>query len=147
MSTLRDTHFKIATRLRLVVPLCTNDNCGAPRLSVQSIAGVLEARRRRRNCGKLSVAAQVSQPTSNEKTAEFAPGDFRRISQHRGVAGDLPVHLDVVVTSTMHKQANEWHAAGEGEPVSREVAERGNDEILGCTARLVSLAFESQARW
>ena len=55
------------------------------------------------------------------KTAEFPPGDFRWISRHwRGVAGDLSVRLDVVVTSTMHNHANEWHVWGEGEPVLRE---------------------------
>ena len=65
--------------------------------------------------------------------------------------GDLPVHLDVVVTSSIHNHAHEWQVASEGVAVAREerqkLREWGNDEILGCTARLVPLAFESQGRW
>ena len=65
MSTLHDTRFKIATRLRLMVPLCAHETrcacaptstgamCGAsmepmaPRSLVQPGADVMEARRHR----------------------------------------------------------------------------------------------------
>ena len=56
----------------------------------------------------------VSQPTSNKKAAEFPPGDFRQISDVycRGV--------DVVVTSSIHNHAHEWHVANTGVAVARE---------------------------
>ena len=88
-----------------------------------------------------------------QKAVEFPPGDKRRISDGycRGVAGDFPVHLDVVVTSSIHNHAHEWQVASEGVAVAREerrkLCEWGYDEILGCTAKLVPLAFESQGRW
>ena len=89
-----------------------------------------------------------------QKAAEFPPGEFRRVSDVycRGVAGDLPVHLDVVVTSSVHNHAGERQIACEG--VSRRTrgapeAPRigGADEISECRVRLVPLAFESQGRW
>ena len=92
-------------------------------------------------------------PHVKQKAAEFPPGDFGRISDVfcRGVAGDLPVHLDVVVMSSIHNHAHEWHIANVGVAAVREerrnLREWGYDEILGCTARLVPLAFESQGRW
>ena len=61
------------------------------------------------------------------------------------------MHLDVVVTSSTHNHTHEWQVASEGVAVAREecrkLREWRNDEILGCTARLVPLAFESQGRW
>ena len=51
--------------------------------------------------------------TSSKNEAEFTPGEFRRISDVccRGVAGDLPVHLNEVVTSSVHNHSNEWQVA------------------------------------
>ena len=88
-----------------------------------------------------------------QKAAEFPPGDSWRISDVycTGVAGDVPVHLDVVVTSSIHNHANEWQIASDTVAVAREerpkFREWGNDEILGCTATLVPLVFESQGCW
>ena len=47
-----------------------------------------------------------------------------------------------MVTSSMHTHAQEWQVASEGAAVTPEAT-----RILGCTARLVPLAFESQGRW
>ena len=57
-----------------------------------------------------------------QKAAEFPPGGYRRISDVycRGVAGDLSVHLGVVVTSSIHNHAHEWHVANAGVAVARE---------------------------
>ena len=88
-----------------------------------------------------------------QKAAEFPPGEFRLVSDVycRDVGLDLPVHLDVVVTSSVHNRTGEWEIAGEGVAVAREerrkFREWGADEISGCTARLVPMAFESQGRW
>ena len=169
--TLHDTHFKIATRLCLMVPLCAHETrcacaptitgalCGTSMepvahhaLSLQSgaeqwrhdvIAETWQA-----ICRDAGLSAHLKQ-----KVAEFPAGEFRRISDVycRGVSGDLPVHLDVVVTSSIHNHANEWQIANQGVAVAREerrkLREWGYDEILGYTARLVPLAFESRGRW
>ena len=90
----------------------------------------------------------------NKPAEELGPGqkellhrlqaDFRCLLQRRRRGS--PVHLDVVVTSSIHNHAHEWHVASEGVAVAREerrkLREWGHDEILGCTAR-----FESQGRW
>ena len=86
-----------------------------------------------------------------KQKAEFPPGEFRRVSDVycRGVAVDLQVHLDVVVTSSVHNQTGEWQIAGEGVTVAREerrkLREWEADEISGCTARLVPLPSRAKA--
>ena len=88
-----------------------------------------------------------------QKPAEFSPGEHRRISDAccRGVAGDLPVHLDVVVTSSIHNHANEWQFASEGVAVAREERRKfaNGETTKSWDARRDSspLAFESQGRW
>ena len=61
------------------------------------------------------------------------------------------MHLEVVVTSSIHNHAHEWQVASECVAVAREERRKlrgwGYDEILGRTARLIPLAFESQGRW
>ena len=61
------------------------------------------------------------------------------------------MHLDVVVTSSIHNHAHEWQVANAGVAEAREERRKprewGYDEILACTARLIPLAFESQGRW
>ena len=61
------------------------------------------------------------------------------------------MYLDVVMTSSIHNHAHEWQVASEGVAVAREerrkLREWGDEEILGCTARLVPVAFGSQGRW
>ena len=85
-----------------------------------------------------------------QKGVEFPPGDFRRVSEFhfRSVAGDKPVHLDVVMTSSVHNHAREWQIAGDGAAVAREerwkLSGWGHDDITSRTARLVPLAFACQ---
>ena len=163
--------FKIAARLRLMVHLCAHETrCACAATSTGAMCGTsmeplahhallcsraqmswrhdVVAETWQAICRDAGLSAHLKQ-----KAAEFPPGDFRRISDVycRGVAGDLPVHLDVVVTSSIHNHAHEWHIANVGVAVAREerrnLREWGYDEILGCTARLVPLAFESQGRW
>ena len=149
-STLHDTHSKIATRLRLMVPLCAHETrcacaptstgamCGT---SMEPLAHHALLCSRAQMSWRHDVIAETWQAAHlKQKAAQFPTGDYRRISDVfcRGVAGDLP-HLDVVVTSSIHNHALEWQVASEGVAVAREERpkprEWGYDEILGCTAR------------
>ena len=139
-STLHDTHFKIATRLRLMVPLCAHGTrCACAPTSTGAMCGTsmeppahhallcsreqmlwrhdVIAETWQASCRHAGLSAQLKQ-----KAAEFPLGDCRMISDVycRGVAGDLSVHLYVVVTSWTHNHAHEWQVASEGVAVARE---------------------------
>ena len=139
-SILHDTHFKIAARLRLMVPLCAHETrCASAPASTGAMCGtsmeplphhVLLCSRAQMSW-RHNVIAETWQDTCRDaglsahlkqKAAEFPPGDFRQISDVccGGVAVDLPVHLDVVVTSSIHNHAHEWHVANAGVAAARE---------------------------
>ena len=89
-----------------------------------------------------------------QRAAEFPPGEnVRRESDVycRGVGGDLPVHADVVVTSSAHCRAGRWEVNGDGVAVAREARRKqrewGDQDLGHAPARLVPLAFESQGKW
>ena len=122
--TLHVTHFKIATRLRFMVLLCAHKTrCACARTttgamcgtSMEPLAHLALLCSRARMSWRHDVIAETwagLSPHLKQKTAEFPPGEFRRISDVycRGVAGDLPVHLD----------AGEWQIAGECVAVAQE---------------------------
>ena len=100
-------------------------------------------------CCDARLAAHLKQ-----KAVEFPPdADLRRESDVycRGAGGDLPVHADVVVTSSAHCNGGRWEANGDGIAVAREARRKqrewGEKSLGRAPARLVPLAFESQGKW
>ena len=142
-STLHDTLFRIAVRLRFLVPFCglgtscscapssTGAVCGSP-LDPLALHAMVCSRAQmcwRHDivaecwaaiCRDAGVAAHLKQ-----KAVEFPPdADLRRESDVycRGAGGDLPVHADVVVTSSAHCNGGRWEANGDGIAVARGLA-------------------------
>ena len=133
-----DTQFKIGTRLRLMVPLCAYETrCSSAPTSTGAVCGTSmePLAHHALLCGRAQmswrhdVIAETWQAICRnaglsahlkQKAAEFPPGDYSRNSDVccRGVAGDLPVHLDVVVTSSIHNHAHEWQVANVGVAVA-----------------------------
>ena len=85
------------------------------------------------------------------KSCGVPPGEFRGVSDVycRGVAGDLPVHLDVVLTSSVHNHAREWHIAGEGVAVAREERRKRDSSRGHLKARADGdrVQFSSSSGW
>ena len=88
---------------------------------------------------------------TKQVAAEFPPGGGHTVSDVycRGVMGDLPVHADVVVTSTAHCDHGVYTVCSAGIAVGREERRKiGEWKVrAGASARLVPLSFESQGRW
>ena len=171
-STLHDTLFRIAVRLRFLVPLCglgtscscapttTGAACGKP-LDPQALHAMVCSRAQMswrhdlvaETWAAVSCDAGLSAHL-RQKAVEFPPGTgLRRESDVycRGAGGDLPVHADVVVTSSAHCPGGRWEVTSDGIAVAREARRKqrewGEPSLSHAPARLVPLAFESQGKW